>query len=145
MGNSKRGKSLKASLVSHQKRQMDNVAAAKKQAALKNKAKGGTVGKKVKGKLKWNKAYIIPFNPEDKILLVGEGNFSFAHSLLNHPSIPHLPPSNITATAYDSESECLSKYPDASSHISALRTAGATVLFNVDATQLEKTFRKSEK
>lgn len=73
------------------------------------------------------------------------GNFSFAHSLLDHPSIPHLPPSNITATAYDTEPECLSKYPDAVCHISALRSAGAIVLFGIDARQLDKTFGKSGK
>ncbi|KAG8732203.1 putative protein serine/threonine kinase [Ceratobasidium sp. 423] len=69
-----------------------------------------------------------------------QGNFSFARSLLDHRSIPSLPPANITATAYDSESDCLSKYPDAQAHISALRSAGATVLFEVDARHLDKTF-----
>ncbi|KAG8747776.1 hypothetical protein FRC12_013993 [Ceratobasidium sp. 428] len=144
MGKLKRGKSLKASLAGHQKRQMDNAAAAKKKATLKEMAKGGGTRNKAK-KGKGEKRYTIPFCPEDKILLVGEGNFSFAHSLLDHPSIPHLPPSSITATAYDSEPECLSKYPDATAHISALRTAGVTVLFNVDATHLEKTFKKGQK
>ncbi|KAG9073914.1 hypothetical protein FS749_014573 [Ceratobasidium sp. UAMH 11750] len=142
MGNSKRGKSLKASLAGHQKKQMDNAAVAKKQAMLKEKGKGA--GMKVKGKGKGER-YTVPFRAEDKILLIGEGNFSFAHSLLDHPSIPHLPPTNITATAYDTEPECLSKYPDAAAHVSALRTAGATVLFSVDATQLEKTFKKGQR
>ncbi|KAG8741645.1 hypothetical protein FRC10_002609 [Ceratobasidium sp. 414] len=143
MGNSKRGKSLKASLAVHQKRQTENVAVAKKQAALKEKGKGA--GKKVKTKARGEKRYTIPFCAEDKILLIGEGNFSFAHSLLDHPSIPHLPPPNLTATAYDTEAECLSKYPDAATHISALRTAGATILFGVDATRLEKTFKKGQR
>ncbi|KAG8679898.1 hypothetical protein FRC09_018630 [Ceratobasidium sp. 395] len=145
MGKSKRGKSLKASLAGHQKRQLDNAVAAKKKATLKETVKGDGTSKKAAKKGKGEKRYTIPFCAEDKILLVGEGNFSFAHSLLDHPSIPHLPPPNITATAYDSELECLSKYPDATAHISALRTAGATVLFNVDATQLEKTFKKGQK
>ncbi|KAG8723486.1 hypothetical protein FRC09_003150 [Ceratobasidium sp. 395] len=144
MGKSKRGQSLKGSLAGHQKRQMDNAVAAKKKAMLKETAKGGGTSKKAK-QGKGEKRYTIPFCAEDMILLVGEGNFSFAHSLLDHPSIPHLPPSNITATAYDSEPECLSKYPDATAHISALRTAGVTVLFNVDATHLEKTFKKGQK
>jgi 25S rRNA (uracil2634-N3)-methyltransferase len=75
----------------------------------------------------------------------GIGNFSFAHSLLDHPSIPSLPPTSITATAYDTEPECLSKYPDAASHISALRSAGATVLFGIDARHLDKTVAKGDK
>ena len=65
--------------------------------------------------------------------------------MLEHPSIPHLPPANITATAYDTEPECLAKYPDAASHISALRSAGAIVLFRIDARQLDKTVGKSGK
>ncbi|QRV80149.1 25S rRNA (uridine-N(3))-methyltransferase [Ceratobasidium sp. AG-Ba] len=139
MGNSKRTKSLKASLIGHQKRQAENAAAAKKQAALKDKGKSkGRKGPQ-------EKRFIIPLSALDRILLIGEGNFSFAHSLLQHPSLPHLPPSNITATAYDTEDECLSKYPDASAHISSLRNAGATVLFGVDATKLEKTFKKGER
>lgn len=73
------------------------------------------------------------------------GNFSFARSLLEYPSIPHLPPSSITATAYDTEPECLAKYPDASDHIATLRAAGATVLFGIDARHLEKTVGKGGK
>ncbi|TCD62628.1 hypothetical protein EIP91_006612 [Steccherinum ochraceum] len=45
----------------------------------------------------------VPFAPSDKILLVGEGNFSFAHALIVDPpeSLRYLPPENIIATAYD--------------------------------------------
>ncbi|QRW08945.1 25S rRNA (uridine-N(3))-methyltransferase [Ceratobasidium sp. AG-Ba] len=103
MGNSKRTKSLKESLIGHQKRQAENAAAAKKQAALKDKGKSkGRKGPQ-------EKRFIIPLSALDRILLIGEGNFSFAHSLLQHPSLPHLPPSNITATAYDTEDERLKK------------------------------------
>ena len=82
-----------------------------------------------------------PFNASDRILLVGEGNFSFAVALLQHPPAPldHLPPANITATALDTEEECHTKYPDAAQNIRVLREKGAQVLFGVDATKLEKT------
>ncbi|CAE6364403.1 unnamed protein product [Rhizoctonia solani] len=142
MGKSKPGKSLKSSLLAHQKRQTHNVEQAAKHAAIESKVtkadKAGTSKKRKKAGDSRNPT--IPFSSIDRILLIGEGNFSFAHSLLDHPSIPSLPPANITATAYDSESDCLSKYPDAQSHISALRSAGATVLFGVDARHLDKTF-----
>ncbi|KAH7338577.1 hypothetical protein B0J17DRAFT_657689 [Rhizoctonia solani] len=145
MGNSKPGKSLRSSLVAHQKRQTHSVQQAAKHAAIQAKGKqptqAGKPGSSKKRKnTENNRKITIPFISTDRILLIGEGNFSFAHSLLDHPSIPSLPPASITATAYDSESECLSKYPDAQSHISALRSAGATVLFGVDARHLDKTF-----
>ncbi|CCO30885.1 UPF0617 protein [Rhizoctonia solani AG-1 IB] len=145
MGNSKHGKSLRSTLLAHQKRQTHNVQSAAKHAAIEAKGKqaakadkAGTNRKRKKSERSRN--VTIPFIPTDRILLIGEGNFSFARSLLDHPSIPSLPPANITATAYDSESDCLAKYPDAQSHITELRSAGATVLFGVDARHLDKTF-----
>jgi|SRR5882762_4201115 len=82
----------------------------------------------------------IPFKPTDRILLIGEGNFSFARALtLNAPaSLENLPPSNITATAYDAEEDCYMKYPEAQVIVQGLREKGVEVLFNVDATKLEK-------
>lgn len=83
----------------------------------------------------------IPFKASDRILLIGEGNFSFALALLQHPPAPldHLLPANITATALDTEKECNAKYPDAEENVRVLREKGAQVLFGVDATKLEKT------
>ncbi len=83
----------------------------------------------------------IPFRSTDRILLIGEGNFSFSVALLQHPPLPleHLPPSNITATTYDTEDECYIKYSEARQYVRVLRENGAHVLFAVDATKLEKT------
>lgn len=80
MGNSKRGKSLKASLSTHQKRQTHNAHSAAKQAAISAKGKqavkaekaGGNVKRKRKGVAGENR-YTIPFCAEDNILLIGEG------------------------------------------------------------------------
>jgi len=82
----------------------------------------------------------IPFKPTDRILLIGEGNFSFARALtLNIPSsLEDLPSGNVTATAYDAEDDCYVKYPDAQIIVQGLREKGVEVLFNVDATKLEK-------
>ncbi|ELU38025.1 hypothetical protein AG1IA_07941 [Rhizoctonia solani AG-1 IA] len=142
MGSSKHSKSLKSALLSHQKRQTHNVQQAAKHAAMEAKGKhADKAGKsKKRTRVESPRKATVPFVPTDRILLIGEGNFSFAHSLLDHPSIPSLPPVNITATAYDSESDCLAKYPDAQAHIAALRSAGTTVLFGVDARHLDKTF-----
>jgi len=83
----------------------------------------------------------IPFEASDKILLIGEGNFSFAVALLQHPPTPleHLPSASVVATTYDAEEECYAKYPDAEQNVRVLREKGAQVLFNVDATKLERT------
>ena len=97
----------------------------------------------------------IPFQPTDTILLIGEGNFSFAHALSSSSSsfppfsgpssssqaahaLRHLPLQNITATAYDSEEECYDKYPEAREIVRELRERKVELLFGVNATQLEK-------
>lgn len=81
----------------------------------------------------------IPFKSTDSILLIGEGNFSFACALIQSPALElDIPPTNITATAYDSEQECYQKYPEAKLIVSNLRSSGMEVLFSVDGTCLEK-------
>lgn len=133
MGHKKKT-SLKATLQSQQTRlkNKEKAAHAAEAAELKTKHKG-------KGKAPALRP-TIPFMLTDKILLIGEGNFSFAHALVIDPpsSLEHLPPSNITATSYDSEEECYDKYPDARSTVDVLRERGAEVLFGVDGTRFEK-------
>ena len=81
----------------------------------------------------------IPFNPLDRILLVGEGNFSFTRALIEHPpTVESLAPENITATAHDTEEECYDKYPECLAIITFLRDQGVEVIFGVDATNLER-------
>ncbi|KAJ3999468.1 hypothetical protein F5050DRAFT_1805008 [Lentinula boryana] len=86
----------------------------------------------------------IPFRSTDTILLIGEGNFSFAkalarplHSETELTHLVHLPPNNITATTYDLEDDCYVKYHDAQDIVASLREWGVEVLFGVDATKLE--------
>ncbi|KAF8807896.1 hypothetical protein BYT27DRAFT_7211551 [Phlegmacium glaucopus] len=81
----------------------------------------------------------IPFKSTDSVLLIGEGNFSFARALIQSPALELcLSPNNITATAYDSERECYEKYPEAKLIVSDLRSTGMEILFSVDGTCLEK-------
>lgn len=76
---------------------------------------------------------IIPFEAEDRILLVGEGDFSFAKSIIEHRGC-----CDITATCFDTQAELLEKYkPQAEEHISFLEDEGQTVLYGVDATKLQ--------
>jgi 25S rRNA (uracil2634-N3)-methyltransferase len=117
------------------------------QSRLKNKQKAERAAQaaeqnsKKKGKSKAPPPRsTVPFKPTDRILLIGEGNFSFTRALtLNIPSsLEGLPPGNVTATTYDSEDDCYVKYPDAQIIVQGLREKGVEVLFNVDATKLEK-------
>ncbi|KAF9011161.1 hypothetical protein BDQ17DRAFT_1345612 [Cyathus striatus] len=148
----KGGKGLKAALQSQQSRQKLKEkavhAAAVAEQKLKKKQKGGVApgapssASNAKGKQKANaKRPTIPFKPTDKILLIGEGNFSFAQALIDDPpsELEGIIPQNITATAYDTEVECYEKYPDAHAIVSNIKQKGVKVLFGVDGTKLEKT------
>lgn len=76
---------------------------------------------------------VIPFDPEEHILLVGEGDFSFAKSIVEHHGC-----CDVTATCFDSRGELLEKYqPQAEEHTSYLENEGQTVLYKVDATKLQ--------
>ncbi|KAL4942856.1 hypothetical protein BDV06DRAFT_155745 [Aspergillus oleicola] len=79
--------------------------------------KGSNQSQKQKGRQKQqhNKRPIVPFRKGDRILLVGEGDFSFAHSLATHHHCKKL-----LATCYDSQETLYSKYPQAETNISEI-------------------------
>lgn len=142
-------KSLKGALQSHQSRvkvnqkvtQAAHIAEQKAKTSKNGQQPRGNKPSKGKGKATTPRRSIIPFKSTDTILLIGEGNFSFARSLI-HPeatTLPlPLPPNNITATAYDSEEECYTKYPEAQDIVTGLKERGVEILFGIDATKLEK-------
>ncbi|KAJ7103164.1 hypothetical protein B0H15DRAFT_811211 [Mycena belliarum] len=140
-------KPLKAALQSQQSRlklkqkatQAAQTAELKKNGASKAQSKAHSV--KGKGKeVAHPRAPTIPFRATDKILLIGEGNFSFARALVVDPpaELEHLPARNITATAYDTEPACYEKYPEAEEIVLKLKAAGIEVLFGIDATRLSR-------
>ncbi|KAI1754301.1 hypothetical protein F4782DRAFT_528734 [Xylaria castorea] len=75
----------------------------------------------------------IPFTPEDKILLVGDGDLSFAASLVEHHYC-----ADVTATVFEkNRDELLEKYPHAADNIAKTEgEEGCRVLFGVDATKM---------
>ncbi|KAI8953971.1 hypothetical protein F4801DRAFT_68291 [Xylaria longipes] len=75
----------------------------------------------------------IPFTPEDKILLVGDGDLSFAASLVEHHYCV-----DVTATVFEkNREELLEKYPHAEDNIAKIEAEeGCRVLFSVDATKM---------
>lgn len=76
----------------------------------------------------------IPFAAEDHILLVGEGDFSFSKSIVEHHGC-----CDVTATCLDSQAALFEKYkPQAEEHVKYLEDEGQMVLYGVDATKLDK-------
>jgi len=142
------GKSLKAALHSQQSRLKVKRKGSQAAHVADQKAKKSGRGKPsiTKGKAKAKASApsaprpTIPFRSTDKILLIGEGNFSFARALIQDApnELAFLPPQNITATAYDSEEACFEKYLGARGIVEDLKERGVEVLFGVDATSLER-------
>jgi 25S rRNA (uracil2634-N3)-methyltransferase len=77
------------------------------------------------------------FSKENKLLIVGDGDFSFAAALLRL-----VQPEQITASSYDSKQQVLSKYPSSQFKLHALEKAGAKILHGIDGRNLEKYFEK---
>jgi len=73
---------------------------------------------------------IMPYNnPSDTVLLVGEGNFSFAVAIVHFGPL-------VSATCLDSQKVLMEKYPDAKDHTEYLVESGARVIYDVDCTKL---------
>lgn len=134
MAKSGKKSSLKSTLQSQQSRLKQNQKI-KQAAQVSEQNRKKNPGQKSNNRGKWKSPLRTtnPFNTTDRILLIGEGNFSFARALLST-----IPSSNITATAYDSEEECYKKYPEAETIVQDLREKGVEVIFEVDGTRLEK-------
>eukprot|EP00924_Labyrinthula_sp_SR-Ha-C_P013714 maker-scaffold_5-snap-gene-11.47-mRNA-1 protein AED:0.00 eAED:0.00 QI:62/1/1/1/1/1/3/106/295 len=96
------------------------------------------------------KSAISPYTSEQTILLIGEGNFSFAKSLLHlWDSYGKMGPlnlgRNLLATSYDSKNELYEKYPDVKKNITEIRKKyGANVLTKIDGTNITKSFELLE-
>ncbi|KAI2615468.1 hypothetical protein GGR54DRAFT_642230 [Hypoxylon sp. NC1633] len=74
----------------------------------------------------------IPFSPEHKILLVGDGDLSFAASLVEHHYC-----ADVTATVLEKDyDELVEKYPHAPENIAKIEAEDSRVLYNIDATEM---------
>ncbi|CEP19812.1 hypothetical protein [Parasitella parasitica] len=83
------------------------------------------------------------YSSRDKILLIGEGNFSFARSLCENYLDEGA--ENLTATCFDSEKVLYEKYGDeAKDNIGIVHEYGGTVLFEVDGTDMPKDIKKNK-
>ena len=82
----------------------------------------------------------MTYGSQEKVLVVGDGDFSFAHGLVKHRKGVG---QGLTLTSYDSAQEVMKKYKTAKDNIAKCKAAGAAVLHGVDATKLAATFGKS--
>jgi hypothetical protein len=80
---------------------------------------------------------VTTYTRDQKILVVGDGDFSFSHGLVKHRGGQG---AGLTLTSYDSAPQVLGKYKTAKDNLVKAKAAGATVLHGVDATNLAKTF-----
>eukprot|EP00993_Chasmostoma_nieuportense_P004633 NODE_5290_length_674_cov_10.480804_g5127_i0.p1 GENE.NODE_5290_length_674_cov_10.480804_g5127_i0~~NODE_5290_length_674_cov_10.480804_g5127_i0.p1 ORF type:complete len:215 (-),score=75.44 NODE_5290_length_674_cov_10.480804_g5127_i0:30-644(-) len=74
----------------------------------------------------------VPYDPSQRILLIGEGNFSFAAALARVLGDA----SNVLCTSFDSVPTLAAKYGDVCAHVHTCLTHNASILCGVDATQL---------
>ncbi|KAL3489448.1 hypothetical protein BJX62DRAFT_154441 [Aspergillus germanicus] len=116
------------------------------QRAKSEKGGGGGGAQKGQQKQQQNRRPIVPFRRRDRILCIGEGDFSFAHSLATHHRCK-----NLLATCYDSQETLYGKYPQAEKNIAEILAVSSShksndekqqqntspkVIFSVDAKKL---------
>jgi 25S rRNA (uracil2634-N3)-methyltransferase len=70
----------------------------------------------------------IPFLPHNQILLIGEGDLSFARSLVESHCCR-----SVTATVFEPQEELKAKYPHVTENITTIEAVGGTVRYGVDA------------
>ncbi|GKT43874.1 25S rRNA (uridine-N(3))-methyltransferase [Colletotrichum spaethianum] len=91
----------------------------KKNSQSAHAAESDAKKKKQQQQYHQNQEPVIPFAPEDTILLIGEGDLSFAASLAAHHGCR-----NVTATVLEkNERELLEKYPHAAENIALINGA----------------------
>ncbi|EGW31672.1 uncharacterized protein SPAPADRAFT_56474 [Spathaspora passalidarum NRRL Y-27907] len=135
-GKNLQGKGLKGALARHQvsdnlqKKLQKNAEITKenqlnKAKSIKKVPKKHNQPQQVKG--------LMPFTVDDRVLLIGEGDFSFAKSLIVQNFIQ---PQNLIATSYDSVEELNQKYPNVQSTLDELTEEGVKLIHEVDTTNL---------
>lgn len=83
---------------------------------------------------------LMPFNKDgnDKVLLIGEGDFSFAKSLILQNFIQ---PENLIATSFDSFEQLINKYENVNEIIEELKNMGVIIMHEIDGTNLLKSLK----
>ncbi|CAR25041.1 25S rRNA (uracil2634-N3)-methyltransferase [Lachancea thermotolerans CBS 6340] len=137
-------KGLKGALLRHQAQEQLNKKITSKQehAVKKNRpTKAVLNNQKIQRE---TAAKFIPFEKESTLLLIGEGDFSFARSIIENE---YISPANLVVTSYDNSPKELNlKYPKSfQQNYDFLMEHGTKVFFKIDATNLIKSFKLSKK
>ncbi|CCD23391.1 25S rRNA (uracil2634-N3)-methyltransferase NDAI_0B03570 [Naumovozyma dairenensis CBS 421] len=138
-------KGLKAALLRQQSQEKLRLKQKKKeQAEIKKKSQPP---KKIVQNQEAQKADLptfIPFERNETLLLIGEGDFSFAKSIIEQD---YILPGNLIATSFDaSPTELRLKYPNTfEENYKFLINEGVKILFKVDGTKLIKSLKLSKK
>ncbi|AMD20531.1 HDL213Wp [Eremothecium sinecaudum] len=139
-----KAKGLKGSLIRyqtteklHSKLKQKHEHLQKKEKSIKNSG-GSKNGKKPL------KSKFIPFDKDSTLLLIGEGDFSYARSIIEEE---YIMPENLIVTSFEKDLEQLvNKYPTTGDdNYKFLLSVGTKVFFNVDATNLIKSLNLSER
>lgn len=135
-------KGLKAALLNHQASVKQNNNLKKKQ---ENKLKQKTqLNKNQKAqKLKVENQKFIPFSKNETLMLIGEGDLSFARSIVEEG---YILPENLIVTSYDnSPTELKLKYPHSfEENYDFLVSENVKIFFQIDCTKLIKSFKISK-
>ena len=115
----------------------------KQQNILNNKSKLPKKALEQRARQQAKEANFIPFDKNETLLLVGEGDFSFAKSILIQG---YIQPENLIVTSFDaSVNELKLKYPHSfEDNYQYLVNLGVKIFFQIDATNLIKTFKLSK-
>lgn len=143
------GKGLKGVLQKHQIIEKFNTKNARSQSVDEKRRKDKSASMKSGGKPKKTpakqhpqKKAFIPFEKSDTVLLVGEGDFTFARSLVTQN---YIAPENLIATSFDTHEELLEKYPDVQTVLDDLKDEGVNVLHGIDCTKLAPSLNLNKK
>jgi len=133
------GKSLKAALVRHQLIKPKATPASSTTSSKSEVNKPEQVKPKQSQHDQANKTF-IPFTNEDTVMLIGEGDFSFAVSCIK---MGYIQPSKLIVTSYDSSANELShKYPKTfPQNNEFLMEKGVQIHYKVDATDIIRSMK----
>lgn len=81
----------------------------------------------------------VKYKLTHRILIVGDGDFSFSHGLVRHLGGDG---SNIVATSHDSRKKVIDKYNMSDTHLSDLTASGCRIVHGIDAGDLHNHFPK---
>ncbi|CAO3632727.1 unnamed protein product [Cunninghamella blakesleeana] len=123
----------------HKQQTREQLRGKQKQNAIM-KAHGIKKDSKKNELLRRPKSLKITADEHDKLLLVGEGNFSFARSLVEQYYLTGIEKEGtFIATCFDSKEVLYEKYGDeVKENIETIESMGGQVFYDIDATKLDK-------